>query len=104
MSQPGETVRRLISPAVRRFIEEDVAADPIYIETLLAYVDDELNAKAAAEKLYAHSNTAYYRLDRIAERTGKDLRRFDEVLNLLVAVKILVPRDVSQPDNGTPRR
>ncbi|MGW0700080.1 helix-turn-helix domain-containing protein [Streptomyces sp. NPDC002867] len=30
----------------------------------------------AAHRLHLHVNTAYYRLERIAERTGCDLRRF----------------------------
>ena len=91
LTKRDDTARRLIDPAVRRFVEDDLAADRVYIDTLEAYAKANLNAKAAAETLYVHGNTAYYRLDRIAERTGKDLRRFDDVLDLLVAVKLLTP-------------
>jgi len=91
ITKRDDTARRLIDPAVRRFVEDDLAADRVYIDTLEAYAKANLNAKAAAETLYVHGNTAYYRLDRIAERTGKDLRRFDDVLDLLVAVKLLTP-------------
>lgn len=89
VSRDDSIARHLISPKVRQFVEKDVAGDRTYIDTLLAYVDADLNAKAAAEALYVHSNTAYYRLERIAERTGKDLRSFREVLDLLIAVRLL---------------
>ncbi|AEF41614.1 PucR family transcriptional regulator [Hoyosella subflava] len=91
VSRDDPIARRLISPQVRGFVEKDLAGDRMYIDTLLAYVEANLNAKAAADALYVHSNTAYYRLERIAERTGKDLRAFSEVLDLLVAIKLLAP-------------
>jgi DNA-binding PucR family transcriptional regulator len=56
--------------------------------TLLEYGDADLNATVAAERLYVHVNTVRYRLKKIAERTGCDLRRLSEVLDLLIAVHI----------------
>ena len=47
------------------------------------------HAAYAARQLHLHVNTAYYRLDRIAERTGCDLRRFADVMELLIAVRLL---------------
>jgi DNA-binding PucR family transcriptional regulator len=58
------------------------------IDTLLAYAESDLNAKAAAERLLIHVNTAHYRLGRIAERTGCDLRRLPDVIDLLIAVRL----------------
>lgn len=86
-----ETARRLIDPKIRQFVEEDLAAGGSYIETINAYVTSDLNAKVAAELLHLHVNTAYYRLERIAERTGLDLRKLPEVIDLLVAVRLLSP-------------
>ena len=68
------TARRPIDQKIRQFIEEDLAAGGSYIDTINAYVASDLNAKVAAELLHLHVNTAYYRLERIAERTGLDLR------------------------------
>jgi sugar diacid utilization regulator len=48
-----------------------------------------MNARVAAERLFIHVNTAYQRLDRIAERTGLDMRRFADVQELLAAVRLL---------------
>jgi PucR C-terminal helix-turn-helix domain len=45
-------------------------------------------AKAAAEKLSIHVNTAHYRLGRIAEKTGCDLRRLSDVIDRLIAVRL----------------
>ncbi|WP_328530483.1 helix-turn-helix domain-containing protein [Nocardioides sp. NBC_00368] len=83
------TVRRLIRPELRQFITEDLARDGAMIETMLAYVASDLNAKLAAERLHMHVNTAYYRLERIAERTGCDLRRFADVEELVFAIRLL---------------
>jgi hypothetical protein len=84
-----ETARRLISPRVRQFVLDDMATDGLLIDTLLAYTSSDLNAKAAAESLHIHVNTAYYRLERISERTGCDLRSFADILELTVAVRLL---------------
>jgi PucR C-terminal helix-turn-helix domain/GGDEF-like domain len=84
-----ETARRLIRPQVRQFVAEDVAAGGALLATLAAYAACDLNARTAARQLHLHANTAYYRLDRIAERTGCDLRRFADVMELLIAVRLL---------------
>src|SRR5215472_13071804 len=85
----GQTARRLIRPEVRRFVEEDAAAGGSQITTLLEYAASDLNAKVAAKRLHMHVNTAYYRLERIAERTGCDLRRLVDVVELVIAIRLL---------------
>jgi hypothetical protein len=84
-----ETARRLIRPQIRRFVTDDAAAGGALIATLTAYAACDLNAKTAARRLHLHVNTAYYRLERIAERTGCDLRRLADVVELLIAVRLL---------------
>jgi hypothetical protein len=84
-----ETARRLIRPQVRRFVAEDAAAGGTLIATLVEFAACDLNAKTAADRLHLHVNTAYYRLERIAERTGCDLRRLADVMELLIAVRLL---------------
>jgi DNA-binding PucR family transcriptional regulator len=83
-----ETASRLVSPEVRRFVDEDVESGGLLTTTLLEYVDADLNATVAAERLFVHVNTVRYRLRKISERTGCDLRRLSEVLDLLIAVHI----------------
>jgi PucR-like helix-turn-helix protein/diguanylate cyclase with GGDEF domain len=80
--------RRMIDPNVERFVAEDRAHGGTLIRTLVAYADADLNAKAAAEALVIHVNTAHHRLGRIAERTGRDLRRLSDVIDLLIAIRL----------------
>jgi sugar diacid utilization regulator len=83
-----ETASRLVSPEIRQFVDEDVEGGGLLTTTLLEYVAADLNATVAAESLYVHVNTVRYRLKKISERTGCDLRRLSEVLDLLIAVHI----------------
>ena len=82
------TAARLITPAVRRFVEEDIAAGGTLTSTLLAYAASNLNAKVAAQRLFVHVNTAHHRLARIEERTGCDLRDLAHVQELLIAIRL----------------
>ena len=82
------TARRLVSPQVRRFVEEDLANGGTLTGTLLAYAEANLNAKVAAGHLYIHVNTAHHRLARIEEKTGCDLRDLSDVQELLIAIKL----------------
>ena len=66
-----DAARRLIAPEIESFVAEDRAHGGHLIDTLLAYADADLNAKAAAEALLIHPNTAHYRLARIAETDGQ---------------------------------
>jgi sugar diacid utilization regulator len=84
----AETARRRIPPAVRRFVLEDLAEDRVLTTTLLEYVAADFNTKIAAERLFVHPNTARYRLGKIEERTGCDLRHVADVLDLLIALRV----------------
>jgi hypothetical protein len=84
----ADTARRRIPPAVRRFVAEDLAEDRVLTTTLLEYVASDFNTKVAAERLFVHPNTARYRLGKIEERTGCDLRHVADVLDLLIALRI----------------
>jgi hypothetical protein len=84
----AETARRRIPPKVREFVVEDLAEDGVLTTTLLEYVAADFNTKVAAERLFVHPNTARYRLGRIEERTGCDLRHVADVLDLLIALRV----------------
>jgi sugar diacid utilization regulator len=83
-----ETAGRLISAPVLEFVAQDLAEGGELSRTLLAYVEADLNAKAASEQLHVHVNTAHYRLGKIAERTGRDLRSVSDVLELVIAINL----------------
>jgi DNA-binding PucR family transcriptional regulator len=95
----GPTAQRLIRPEVARFVTEDAAAGGALIATLAEYAACDLNAKTAAARLHLHVNTTYYRLERIAERTGCDLRNLNDLVELLIAIRILGGHQSGQPDS-----
>jgi hypothetical protein len=82
------TARRIVPPAIQQFVAEDMRAGGALLDTLQAYVAADLNAKLAAERLHIHVNTAHYRLAKIAERTGCDLRRISDVIELRIATRL----------------
>jgi PucR-like helix-turn-helix protein len=84
----SDVARRLIAPEVERFVREDRESGGMLIRTLLAYVEADLNVKAAAEKLLIHVNTAHHRLGRIEEKTGRNLRRVPDLVDLLIAIRL----------------
>jgi PucR C-terminal helix-turn-helix domain/GGDEF-like domain len=83
-----DTARGRIPAAVRQFVAEDQADGRVLTATLLEYVASDFNAKLTAERLFVHPNTARYRLGKIEERTGCNLRSVSDVLDLLIAVRV----------------
>ena len=83
-----ETARRLIRPEVRQFVAKDLAAGGTLITTLVEFAACDINAKPLPGAAPARQH-AYYRLERIAMRTGCDLRRLADVMELLIAVRLL---------------
>jgi sugar diacid utilization regulator len=91
-----ETARRLVRPELQRFVEADLFRGGVLVGTLEEYAACDLNAKLVAERLHMHVNTVYYRLGKVAERTGRDLRSFADVLELVIAVRLQRNRGMSQ--------
>ncbi len=88
-SHADEVATRLVPEAVRSFIAEDLQRDGALIDTVLAYTDADMNLARTAERLHIHVNTARYRLTRIAERTGCEPRSLGDMLDLVLAIKML---------------
>jgi hypothetical protein len=83
-----EVAWRRTAPPLRRFVAEDRAEGAVLITTLRAYAEADGNIKVAAAQLFVHPNTARYRLAKIEERTGLDLRRYADLQELLIAVRL----------------
>lgn len=86
--RPDATASRLIAPAIHEFVAQDSQDGGQLIATLREYVACDLNGKRAAENLHIHVNTAHYRLARISERTGCDLRRVADLVEILIAARL----------------
>jgi sugar diacid utilization regulator len=83
-----EVAWRRTPAALRTFVAEDRADGSVLITTLRAYAEADCNVKVAAAQLFVHPNTARYRLAKIEERTGLDLRRFADLQEILIAVRV----------------
>jgi hypothetical protein len=83
-----ETARRLVDGRLRDFLEEDRSRGGVLTATIRAFADSDMNLRAAAESLQVHPNTAQYRLGRIEERTGRNPRRVEHLVDLLVAIAL----------------
>ena len=57
------------------------------VETLDAFVRSGLDRRRAAAEIHVHPNTLDYRLRRIAELTGLDLRRPDDLTLVVLALR-----------------
>lgn len=78
----------------RRFIDEtliELKKSPDYDElsrTILVWCESSLSPINSAEKLNIHRNTLFYRLTKIEQITGANLRDFRKVLPFYIALKI----------------
>lgn len=56
------------------------------LDTLMMYYMCGTNLEQVAEKMYTHKNTVKYRLNRIQEQTGLDLKNSDDNFRIYLAV------------------
>jgi hypothetical protein len=77
-----QTARRLL-PA----LTDEVTAPPL-ADTLAAFAAANLNVKACARAQGVHTNTIYYRLNRVQKLTGLDPRSFAALAALLTAMQV----------------
>ncbi|MDA0635057.1 helix-turn-helix domain-containing protein [Nonomuraea sp. MCN248] len=96
-----DTARNLVDPRITSLLDEDRARGGVLTATIRAFAAADLNLRTAAERLQIHPNTAQYRLRRIQERTGRSLRRIDDLVELLVAIAL---QDSLPPTNPERKR
>ncbi len=81
LAKADDTARRLGPSEVDRL-------DAPLRETVLAYAASDLNVGATARRLHLHPNTVHYRLGRVERLTGRDVRRFADVVDLVAALRL----------------
>jgi carbohydrate diacid regulator len=72
----------------------DARAD--LLETLDVFFHENGSAASSATRLTIHRNTLAYRLDRVLQLTGLDPRRFDDAVQLRLALLLRPPRAGAQ--------
>lgn len=58
------------------------------LHTIHTFLDCGLSIAECARKLYLHRNTLIYRLDKIQQQTGLDIRRFEDAITCQIALLI----------------
>lgn len=79
--------RSVLPPGLLRLVDRHGDSETL-LRTLECYLDHAGNAVAAAQQLFVHRGTLYYRLDRIEEITGVELRDGVQRLSLHVGIKL----------------
>lgn len=58
------------------------------LNTLNKFFENNLNVSETARQLYVHRNTLVYRIERVQESTGLNLRNFDDALTFKIALMV----------------
>ncbi|MEV6064293.1 PucR family transcriptional regulator [Nocardia asteroides] len=83
-----DTTRQLVDPRIGAALADDRARGGSLAETIRAFAAADMNLREAADTLRIHLNTAKYRLGRIQELTGRNVRSVNDLVELLVAIEL----------------
>ena len=90
----GRLIYQLPINLCKIFIEEifgdniPTELDDETLNTLNKFFENNLNVSETARQLYVHRNTLVYRIERIQESTGLNLRTFDDALTFKIALMV----------------
>jgi PucR C-terminal helix-turn-helix domain/GGDEF-like domain len=97
--RPDSAARRLIPDWAGRLAEADGGKAGELSRTISRFADCNFNVKRTARCLNLHTNTVYFRLNRIRELTGIDPRSYSGLSLLLTALRMLdAGGDCAAPD------
>ncbi len=80
----GDQLRGVLPPWAADFKRADAKLGGIYVESLNAYADENMNVQGAANRLSVHPNTIYARFGKITEISGLDPREYRALTALLI--------------------
>jgi hypothetical protein len=96
--RPDAAALRLIPDWAGRFMDVDSGKSGELSRTISQFADCNFNVKRTARLLDLHTNTVYFRLNRIRELTGIDPRSYSGLSLLLTTVRML--NAGAKPDAG----
>lgn len=85
----GEALYSYRYPPLMKVIEEDLAHGTHLAYTLYVYLADPGHPAEVCKQLFIHKNTLYYRLDKLRDIMGEDLRSADVVTQAQMTFLIL---------------
>jgi sugar diacid utilization regulator len=68
-----DDVSRIIAP---------VKEDHVLLESILCYLEANMNTTLAAKQMYMHRNTMQYRVDKFIEKTSVDIKQFPNAVSV----------------------
>jgi carbohydrate diacid regulator len=84
---PRFLLEQLPAKIIARYMHQHALALSDELEhTLQTFFDHNRNIQQTASALYVHKNTVIYRLNKIAQQTGKDPHEFHDALSLQLAI------------------
>lgn len=90
IQQAGDPALRLVPAWVRD--AHASAADAGLLRTIHAFAECSLHVKETARRLGVHTNTVYFRLNQVRQRSGIDPRTFAGISLLLTSLRLLDAR------------
>ena len=106
----GRLIYRIPTDTCRRFLREVYGSDtPVELDeetrsTVDTFFDHNLNVSETARRLFVHRNTLVYRLEKLRQLTGLDIRTFDDAMTFRIAsmvVEYLRERDSRNVGDGS---
>ncbi|MET8652497.1 MULTISPECIES: PucR family transcriptional regulator [Nocardia] len=88
MLRADDTARHLVDPRIGAALTDDRTRGGVLADTIRAFAAADMNLREAADELRIHHNTAKYRLGRIQELTGRNVRSINDLVELLVAIEL----------------
>ena len=93
----GRLIYQLPKSLCEMFIREvfgdkipDVVYDEETMETIDRFMENNLNISETARQLYVHRNTLVYRLEKLQETLGLDIRKFEDAMTFRIAYMVLL--------------
>lgn len=71
---------------MREHILMEFKDDDEFLATIHTFIESNMNISVAAKNLYMHRNSLQYRLDKFYDRTGIDVRQFDQAVTVYLAL------------------
>lgn len=63
--------------------------DDEVLTTVNKFFDNDLNVSETSRQLYVHRNTLVYRIEKLRQSTGLDIRKFDDALTFKIALMVV---------------
>lgn len=71
---------------ISSLILKEFKNDEGMLQTIRTFIQCNLNISLTAKKLYMHRNSLQYRIDKFFEKTGIDVRQFNQALTVYLAL------------------